>query len=298
MGVHRIISLVREVPNLPATRAFYTEFGLHETSPGTFATQIGGEQLELRSGSEPRVAELNIGADAEADLDAIARRIEGLGISAERTGRGVEAVEPVTGVLVRISIAERLPKDPPPSAPTSVERTELVQRDPVRPQRLGHVAIGCTDVERAKRFFLDGIGMRLSDYVIGGPFMRFETDHHNVVLLPAPKTLLHHTAWKVRNVDEIGYGGSRMIENHPDRHAWGLGRHAASANYFWYLKDPAGAFSEYYYSEMDDLADTPFFWDPDPDGEELPVAAWASPALQDRPLVPEAMRAPILASGE
>jgi catechol 2,3-dioxygenase-like lactoylglutathione lyase family enzyme len=236
--------------------------------------------------------------DAEADLDAIAQRFGGLGIASTRTAAGLEATEPVSGVLVHVAVAARLPKDPPPSAPTSIDRNELVLREPIRPLRLGHVAIGCTDVEEAKRFFLDGIGMRLSDYVIGGPFMRFETDHHNVVLLPAPMTLLHHTAWRVRNVDEIGYGGSRMIENHPERHAWGLGRHAASANYFWYLKDPAGAFSEYYYSEMDDLADTPYFWDPSPDSEELPVAAWASPALQGRPLVPEAMRAPILTAGK
>jgi hypothetical protein len=42
----------------------------------------------------------------------------------------------------------------------------------------------------------------------------------------------------VRIVDETGYGGTRMIENHPERHAWGLGRHAASANYLWYLRTP------------------------------------------------------------
>jgi catechol 2,3-dioxygenase-like lactoylglutathione lyase family enzyme len=298
MGVHRVISLVREVPNLPLTRAFYTEFGLRETTPGTFATEVGGEQLVLRSGDVPRIVELNIAADADTDLDAIAQRFEGLGIDAVRSDAGLEAAEPVSGVLVRISVAARLPKDPAPSVPTSVDRTDLVQREPVRPLRLGHVVIGCTDVEEAKRFFLDGVGMRLSDYVIGGPFMRFETDHHNVVLLPAPMTLLHHTAWKVRSVDEIGYGGSRMIENHPERHAWGLGRHAASANYFWYLKDPAGSFSEYYYSEKDGLADSPYFWDPVPGSEELPVAAWASPALRDRPLVPEAMQAPILTAGQ
>ncbi|HEV2639075.1 MAG TPA: VOC family protein [Actinocrinis sp.] len=297
MAVHRVISLVREVPDLPLTRAFYTEFGLRETSPGRFASAVGGEQLILRAGDAPRVLELNLGADGDSDLDAIARRFTDLGVDATRTDAGLEAVEPVSGVLVRVTPVTRLPKDPPVVPRTSIERDDLVQRDPIRPLRLGHVAIGCTDVEQAKRFFIDGIGMRLSDYVIGGPFMRFETDHHNVVLLPAPMTLLHHTAWRVNNVDEIGNGGTRMIENHPERHAWGLGRHAASANYFWYLKDPAGAFSEYYYSEMDDLADSPYFWDPVPGAEELPVAAWASPALEDRPLVPEAMRAPILNAG-
>jgi hypothetical protein len=73
MGAHRVISLVREVPDLRSTLAFYTEFGLRETSPGRFATEVGGEQLVLRAGDAPRVVELNIGVDAEADLDAIAQ---------------------------------------------------------------------------------------------------------------------------------------------------------------------------------------------------------------------------------
>ena len=77
-------------------------------------------------------------------------------------------------------------------------------------------------------------------------FMRFETDHHNIALRPSPVTLLHHTARKVRTADEVGHGGSVMVENHPYRHAWGLGRHAASANYFWYLRDPWGSWTEYF----------------------------------------------------
>ncbi|GAA3226442.1 dioxygenase [Actinocorallia longicatena] len=296
MGAHHVISLTRRVPDLEPARAFYRQFGLEETAPGTFATEIGGEQLHLLAGPAAEVVEIHIGVDSAFDLEEIAARLEGLGVAVTRTAVAIAAVEPVSGVSVRLSVAARLPKDPP-RVPDTGDRTDLMRRDPVVPLRLGHVVVGCTDVERAKVFFLDGIGMRLSDYVIGGPFMRFETDHHNIVLLPAPLTLLHHTAWKVRSVDEVGYGGSRMIENHPERHAWGLGRHGASANYFWYLKDPAGAFAEYYHSDMDDLADGPYFWDPVPGTGELPVAVWASPALTEQPLVPEAMRAPILTEG-
>jgi hypothetical protein len=35
---------------------------------------------------------------------------------------------------------------------------------------------------------------------------------------------------------------------------WGLGRHHIGSNFFWYLKDPAGNFSEYY-SDMDCVVD-------------------------------------------
>src|ERR1700733_8782961 len=103
MGAHRGISLVREVQDLRLTRAFYAEFGLRETSPGRFATEVGGEQLVLRAGDVPRVVELNIGVDAEADLDAIAQRFGGLGIASTRTAAGpLEATEPVSGVLVHV----------------------------------------------------------------------------------------------------------------------------------------------------------------------------------------------------
>ena len=37
-----------------------------------------------------------------------------------------------------------------------------------------------------------------------------------------------------------------MVAADPARHVWGLGRHGIGSNYFWYLRDPAGNFAEYY----------------------------------------------------
>src|SRR5256886_16802763 len=45
-----------------------------------------------------------------------------------------------------------------------------------------------------------------------------------------------------------------ILEGHPERHVWGLGRHHVGSNFFWYLKDPAGNFSEYY-SDLDCIVD-------------------------------------------
>jgi hypothetical protein len=58
----------------------------------------------------------------------------------------------------------------------------------------------------------------------------------------------------VPDVDDIGRGAHRMLDGHPERHVWGLGRHHIGSNFFWYLKDPAGNFSEYY-SDMDCIVD-------------------------------------------
>jgi catechol-2,3-dioxygenase len=91
-------------------------------------------------------------------------------------------------------------------------------------------------------------------------FMRCSTDHHNVVLNAAPVNFLHHTSWEVDDVDEIGRGARSLLEGHPERHAWGLGRHFVGSNFFYYFRDPAGNFSEYY-SDMDEIIDD-HLWDP------------------------------------
>lgn len=288
MGLHRVNYIVREVPDVEGTSAFYREFGLTETAPGVFASRVGGDQMFLRPGSRARVHAIGVGVDARSDLDDIEARLRQHSFAAHREQEMLVAVEPVTQVRLELTVAPRLPRELPPVRGGVPDRADLVPREEVHPVRLGHVVLGSPDVQAGERFFIDGLGLHLSDYVIGGPFMRFETDHHNIVLVPAPMTVLHHTAWKVRSVDEIGYGGAQMVRRHPERHAWGLGRHAASANYFWYLRDPAGAFAEYYYSEMDELADTPTFWDPVPGADELPTAVWSSPPVEVA-LIPEAL---------
>src|SRR5437764_10444279 len=87
------------------------------------------------------------------------------------------------------------------------------------------------------------------------------SDHHNVLVLAAPVSFLHHTSWQVDDVDDVGRGAQAMLEGRPERHVWGLGRHYAGSNFFWYLKDPAGNFSEYY-SDMDCIIDDQL-WTPE-----------------------------------
>ena len=135
-------------------------------------------------------------------------------------------------------------------------RAPAVERENrVRPRRLGHVVIGSLDQEASQRFFTEGLGFKVSDHVPGlASFMRCSTDHHNLLVQQAPLNFLHHTAWEVDDVDEVGRGATAMLEGHPERHIWGLGRHHIGSNFFWYLKDPVGNFSEYY-SDLDIILD-------------------------------------------
>ena len=76
------------------------------------------------------------------------------------------------------------------------------------------------------------------------------SDLHNVLVLRAPVVFPHHSSWQVDDIDEIGRGAHALLDGHPERHVWGLGRHHAGSNFFYYFKDPSGTFSEYY-SDMD-----------------------------------------------
>lgn len=133
--------------------------------------------------------------------------------------------------------------------PARIERVlrapGVLRTAPVTPKRLGHAVVGTTDLQSTIRFFTDGLGFKMSDYTGGkGAFMRCSADHHNVLALAAPVNFLHHPAWQVDDIDEVGRGASAMLEGHPERHVWSLGRHHVGSSFFWYLKDPAGKFSD------------------------------------------------------
>jgi catechol 2,3-dioxygenase-like lactoylglutathione lyase family enzyme len=278
MGLHRLTAITMGVPDVAAAAAYYAEFGLiptaREDGVARFLTQDGGEQLMIRRTHLRRLLELGVGVDDPDDLDRIASNLQGLDLAFVRDEGGIAVADRGTGVTVNVSIARRIdsqsPGEPRYNAPGRImrtnERAEGVLRDgPVRPRKLGHVVLGTTDWETSQRLFIEGIGFKVSDLVSDvATFMRCSTDHHNLLVQKAPVSFLHHTSWIVDDIDEIGRGARNMLAADPSRHVWGLGRHAAGSNFFWYLKDPAGNFSEYS-SDIDCIVDdalwTPQVWE-------------------------------------
>ncbi|MEU2289099.1 VOC family protein [Streptomyces sp. NPDC013178] len=271
MALHRLSSIVMGVPNTTETADYYTQFGLTYELDGSFSTLDGGRQLRITHAPRRRLIEMSVGVDTPDDLGAAASRLDRLGVHAERGDGTLTAYEKITGVRAVLRVEPRViqPETPPTpyNGPGRIERTGMrapgIMRDtPVRPRKLGHVVLGTTDFEATTGFFLDGLGFKLSDRMGDvGAFMRCSTDHHNLLVLAAPVAFLHHTSWQVDDVDEVGRGAAAMLEDHPERHVWGLGRHHVGSNFFWYLKDPAGNFSEYY-SDLDCILDDQL-WKPE-----------------------------------
>jgi catechol 2,3-dioxygenase-like lactoylglutathione lyase family enzyme len=269
MSLHRLTTITIGVPNVADTAQYYAEFGLtretaRETArdgdqPVSFSTGDGGVQLRLQATARRR---------------RVATSLARLGVAAERADTGIRTYDPGTEVSVVVEIADRIVQAdtpaPPYNTPGHIGRPDtrapgVLRETPVQPRKLGHVVLGSTDQAGSQRLFTDGLGFKVSDTVPGlAAFMRCSTDHHNVLVQQAPVAFLHHTSWQVNDVDEVGRGATMMLEKDPGRHVWGLGRHHVGSNFFWYLRDPAGNFSEYY-SDLDCIVDdelwTPQTWE-------------------------------------
>jgi len=282
MALHRLTKLVIGVPDVDAAVPFYADFGLAHLGDGRFATTDGGEQLELTRRAPRGLIELGIGCDDPDDLDRIGHDLASAGIAHQRHPGAVTVTDVGSGVRARISIAPRY-EQAPARAPLSNgpgESQRVNERVPgtlrtaaVRPRRLGHVVVGSTDVEASERLFIGVLGFQVSDAVRNvGKFVRCSTDHHNLMVSAAPAQFMHHTSWQVDDVDEVGRGAAGMLAADPARHAWGLGRHNVGGNFFWYLRDPAGNYAEYY-SDLDIITEQ-LRWDVREWGARESVCAW------------------------
>jgi catechol 2,3-dioxygenase-like lactoylglutathione lyase family enzyme len=284
MGLHRLTRVTIGVPNVEETIAYYTEFGLTHRGDGSFSTQDGGEQLRIVFAPVRRLVELGIGVDDADDIARVAARLARLGVPRSVDGETLLTEEPVSGFVARVEVAPRVHQDPVAATPyNGPGRTErygrapgVVRETPVAPKKLGHTVVGTTDLAATMGFFIDGLGLKVSDRMGDkAAFMRCSVDHHNVLALSAPVNFLHHTSWQVDDIDDIGRGARTMLEGNPERHVWGLGRHHAGSNFFWYLKDPAGNFSEYY-SDMDCIPENDL-WTPETLHGAQGLFSWGPP---------------------
>jgi catechol 2,3-dioxygenase-like lactoylglutathione lyase family enzyme len=285
MALHRLTSVTMGVPNVSQTTDYYAEFGLQPAADGWLTTLDAGRQLRIVHAPTRRLVELHIGVDDHDDLARAADNLARLGVAVQRSATSISAVEKATGTRATLEITPRLTQDPIAATayngPGRLERADrrapgVLREARVKPRKLGHAVIGSTDLAVTSSFFTDGVGFKVSDMIKGaGAFLRCSTDHHNLLVLAAPVSFLHHTSWQVDDVDEVGRGASAMLADHPERHIWGLGRHHAGSNFFWYLKDPAGNFSEYY-SDMDCIIDDQL-WTPEVMEGAKGLFSWGPP---------------------
>ena len=214
MSLHRLTTITIGVPDPDATATYYRDFGLAELGGYRFGTADGGEQLRLARTPQRRLLELGVGVHDSDDLARIGRQLDKLAIAHKVDDTSLTVEDPNSSLVVTVEIAPEVQQRSAPWPVTNGpgrhdrvdERAAGIRRTgPVQPRKLGHVVIGSLDQEASQRFFTEGLGFKISDSVPSlAAFMRCSTDHHNVLVQQAPLNFLHHTAWEVDDVDEVG----------------------------------------------------------------------------------------------
>lgn len=259
LGAHSLDCLTLRVPDLAEAQAFYAAFGLrtlaHAGGLGLHTDGHAKRWIDLVEGPDKRLGHLSFGI-FEDDLPAFHARLRDRGIEMPPPeGRDSNALwlRDPDGTPIELRVSERTaPSVKAPfavaSAPAGIQGAAFRNTAPAtRPRRLGHVALFTTDVGRSIRFYEEVVGLRLSDR--SGEGVAFlhgvhGSDHHMIALVASNGPGLHHCSWEVGSVDEVGLGAAAMAR---DGHAagWGMGRHVLGSNYFHYVRDPWGSYSEY-----------------------------------------------------
>jgi hypothetical protein len=264
MSLHRLLGFRAAVADPAALAAYYAELGLTGDASSGYTGSEGGASVVIDEAPFRRLIAVDIGCEDDRDLDTVQQRLEASGASPARESESVSVVDVASHVQFTLRIAETEATVPPvalvasnaPSASVRVnERAAGVFGVPRPPRRLGHLVIGTPDLRATRDLLVDGIGCKVSDEFDGIiHFLRCSTDHHNIGLVHSPVPILQHYSWECDDLDHVGHTATALYRSDPSRHAWGMGRHFAGSNFYWYLRDPAGSFLELY-SDLDRIDD-------------------------------------------
>lgn len=296
MPVRSMQHLGMALPDIEVARRFYADFGLEMTTRGDLmvARCFGREQdqIVITEGHKKAVHHVCFGTRHADELTAIKRKLEG------SSTRLIDPPQPLLaegiwfhdpdGVLVNIRVEAPAPgRTEPELLLNSPGHTRRVNRrgypDPsiaIQPRRLCHFILFTPDLVRKRQFYIEVLGLELSDYV--GNFIAFlrtppPSDHHVIGFMQSDRPGLHHIAFEVGTIDEIEMGARRMLDKgYTD--VWGLNRHVQGSNYFHYLRDPWQSMVEYTCDI--DFIDDSSKWPPK-DGREMPGFAWGAPMPAD-----------------
>jgi 2,3-dihydroxybiphenyl 1,2-dioxygenase len=113
---------------------------------------------------------------------------------------------------------------------------------------LGHVVFIVDNLERARDFYCDLLGFRVSDYVLTPNrrvFLHINGRHHTVALAERPGGGIAHVMVEVNDFDDLGRAWDVAQADYGDGIFSTLGRHSNDHVTSFYVKTPAGIPLEY-----------------------------------------------------
>ncbi|BBZ43782.1 VOC family protein [Mycobacterium parmense] len=295
-----------EKPDLTRAEAFARAFGFQTARRGPAelllrGTRAGAPCVLVRRGPRTRMHAAAFRAREEADVVRLAERSGATAgpLPDHIGGLSVDLVDP-SGMRVRVVAGmhelPELPDQPPHSFNFGheVQRTNAAQRParvPARVQRLGHLVVQSTRYRQALDWYLDNLGMIVSDFLYfpgqrdRGPTMSFmrcdqgstPADHHTLAMALGPANRYVHSAYQVSDLDALAAGGEYLRAGGYSR-SWGIGRHIQGSQIFDYWRDPDGFLVEHFTDgDLFDASVAPG-WAP---FTASGLAQWGPPATKD-----------------
>lgn len=111
------------------------------------------------------------------------------------------------------------------------------------PARLQHVGIRTLDPEAMQAFYVNKLGLLLSDRVeddkgvLRAAFTRCDPEHHTVSIFRAPEARLDHMSFDTADVLRLRDWADRVGKKRVPIF-WGIGRHGPGNDVFFMVKDP------------------------------------------------------------
>ena len=286
MSLHGLLSVTIGVPNVEETAAYYTDFGLAPAPGSWFSTVDGGPQLRIVPAPTRRLVELHVAADDMDDLGRAATNLAAMGLGGQLSGATPchdRAGDRHPGV----------PRRRPPRAPGSADGDRLQRTWALRPDGQPGPRIHATrsrpatqiGPRRARQRRLPGhhglfrgrprVQGQRPDQGHGRVHALFDRPPQHAGAVGAGELPAPHR--RGRSTTSTMSAAARTPCSRGARSGTSgvSGRHFAGSNFFWYLKDPAGNFCEYY-SDMDCIVDDQL-WAPEDLEGARGLFAWGPP---------------------
>ena len=259
-AIHSIHEFVFSVSDLPEAERFYRAFGLdvrrEQRGLGLYTFGNAHRWGTVVEGERKQLQWVSLGI-FEHDYTAFEVRLDAYGVKriAAPAGAGAEGlwIEGPDGVSIQLVVAEKCSpsrksaRSYPPELADHGRAPCRSQVETVRPGHLSHILLFTRDVDRTRQFYADVLGLRLSDHsgsIIAFMHSPHGSDHHLIAFAKSDGPGLHHTSWDVPSIDHVALGSEQMARAGFCQ-GWGLGRHVLGSNYFRYVRDPWGSYSEY-----------------------------------------------------
>ncbi|MFA7637738.1 MAG: biphenyl-2,3-diol 1,2-dioxygenase [Parvibaculum sp.] len=190
-------------------------------------------------------------------LDAFEARLKEAGVAVTRGDEALAKKRAVSGLIAcqdPDGLAVEIYYGPSERYETPFVSSKGVSGFVTGDQGLGHFVFATPDIARAKKFYCDLLGFRLSDtirmeitpeFALNLEFFHCNPRHHTLAMAPIglPKKLNHFMV-EVKSIDDVGFALDRVAANDVPL-AMTLGRHTNDHMVSFYVHTPSGFEVEY-----------------------------------------------------